>query len=95
MEDVDYGARVTQLAERVYVEQASIHDYFQSLPANHKLYALLAALFDGVDRLFLDELYSILVLVLRQQGLMRLRDPRELGRDDLLERGVTTREAGD
>jgi hypothetical protein len=69
------------------VDQRPARAWFASLPDdNTRLYAMLVALFRGINRFQLDELYTSVVQWLRKDGVTTLRDPREIGLTDLLER---------
>ena len=75
---VSQAQRVRELGEEP-------RSWFQKLPENARLYAMLAVLFSSVDRYVLDEIYLTSVYELRLQGVANLRDPREQGMNDLLD----------
>jgi hypothetical protein len=60
-------------------------DRFRSLSPNAKLYAMLAVVFDNVEKRIVDEIYMAAVQELRRQGLNNLRDARQFGLLDMLE----------
>jgi hypothetical protein len=60
-------------------------DRFKSLSPNAKLYAMLAVLFDNVEKKTVDEIYIAAVQELRRQGLDKLRDARQFGLLDMLD----------
>jgi len=68
------------------IDREATRTWFRALPENERLYALLTYLFDGVERYLLDNLYTLSVLYLRQDGVGGLRDPREVGLDDIRDR---------
>lgn len=69
------------------VDQQSARAWFTALPDdNTRLYAMLVALLDGINRFQLDEIYTSIVQWLRKDGVTILSDPRETGLTDLLER---------
>jgi hypothetical protein len=72
--------------EAAYIGQASVRKTFAKLGKNQQLYALLAVLFDGIERAALDDFYALAVRHLRSEGVSTLRDEREIGLDDILER---------
>jgi len=84
-----------ELAEWVgRIGQEPARRWFDSLSSeNAKLYAMLVVLFDGLDRLMLDEIYGTAVQILRDGGVSSLRDPREIGLDNILEE-LQTQETG-
>jgi hypothetical protein len=59
--------------------------WFNELSENARLYAMLVGLFENVIRLSLDDIYHLAVDQLRESGIGSLDDPRQFGRDDLLE----------
>ncbi len=61
--------------------------WFRNLPNNAKFYAMLVFLFSGVNCNDLNEIYTLAVRELRNDGIADsfLRDPREFGLDDMLE----------
>lgn len=67
--------------------------WFQSLNANERLYAMFVALFSGVGHLQLDELYARAVSFLRDEGVEGLGDARAFGLDELRAR-VRVRDNG-
>jgi hypothetical protein len=71
--------------DAAYIGQTSLRQAFGDLGDNQKLYALLAVLFDGIERGVLDEIYALSVRHLRAEGVSTLRDEREIGLEDILE----------
>jgi len=71
--------------EAAYIGQTSVRQTFGKLGENQQLYALLAVLFDGIERAALDDFYALAVQHLRAEGVSTLRDEREIGLDDILE----------
>lgn len=59
--------------------------WFRKLEPNHRLFALLLSLFQGLPRELVEEIYVKSVICLRDDGVANLRDPRELSFRDLLE----------
>lgn len=77
---------LVSLAERIgRIEQMPPRPWFERLSSNAKLYALLVVLFDGLERLMLDEIYTLVVQKLRENGVSTLKDPRQIGLNDMLE----------
>lgn len=75
-----------QVAEEVgRLDQKKSRDWFRDLSPNARLYAMLANLFSSLDRLSLNDIYSLSVQELREKGVSILCDPREIGLDDILE----------
>lgn len=75
--------KVADLAARI--GQLRVRTWFQKLTANQKLFALLAHLFQGLERRDLDLIYGAAVRHLRSSGIEGLEDPRQTGYDDLLQ----------
>jgi hypothetical protein len=78
-EVIEKAKEVAQAGER------ESGDRFRSLSPNAKLYALLAVLFDDVEKRTVDEIYIAAVQELRKQGINNLRDARQFGLSDMLE----------
>lgn len=76
---------VAELAGRIgRVSPSAARAWFQKLKENARLYAMLIHLFPGLGRLMMDEIYTLAVSTLRQDGFVSLRDPRGLGTMDML-----------
>lgn len=72
--------------EVLHVNQKEVSLYFkEKLSPNARLYAMLAVLFDDMEKQFVDNFYMVAVQTLRHQGIADLRDSREFGMFDLLE----------
>jgi len=59
--------------------------WFRKLKPNHRLFALLLSLFQGLPRDLVEDIYVKSVICLRDGGVANLCDPRELSFRDLLE----------
>ncbi len=90
--DIDYWFRlhgndieqlVAWLLEEKYLESQATRRWFESLPnLNYKLYALLVVLFEGLDLIWLDQIYEASVAQLRKMGMDgedQFVDPRRIG----------------
>lgn len=67
------------------VDRQRAQAWFAGLPTNNaRLYAMLVALFGGIDRFQLDEIYTAVVQWLRKDGVL-LDDPRQTSLARLLE----------
>ena len=78
---------VIMLADQVgRIDREATRTWFGALSENERLYTLLAYLFDELDHHLLDNLYTLSVRYLRQDGVVVLRDPRELGMDSIRDR---------
>lgn len=84
------GARAEEIAALAdqlgHLSPGAAREWFQGLGDNERLYAMLVALFEGVDRLRLDDLYAAAVSHLRQGGVGQLCDPRAIGLAELRNR---------
>lgn len=60
-------------------------EWFNKLNENQRLFIMLAHLFAGVESEFIFDLYTKAVNSLRKEEIRTLRDPRQIGTDDLLE----------
>lgn len=77
---------IQRLAERLQMSYKQPSLWFQTLKnLNQRLYAMLVVLFRGSERVLLEELYTEAVRKLRADGVVKLVDPRQIGRDDLLQ----------
>ncbi len=76
------------------IAQEPARPWFEKLEDNVKLYAMLTVLFGDIKRLMLDEIYVDAVQILRNKGISNLRDPREMGLNDMLEKIQAQEEAG-
>lgn len=75
---------IAELADQVgKLDREATRSWFRNLSENERLYALLVYLFDGVERYLVDELYTMSVRYLRQDGVGEFRDPRAMGLSDI------------
>ncbi len=72
--------------EAAYIGQRTVQEAFRELNENERLYAMLALLFDGLERVMLEEIYHFAVESLREAGVSALHEPLQDGLDDILER---------
>jgi hypothetical protein len=72
--------------EAAYIGQRTVQEAFRELNENERLYAMLALLFDGLERVMLEEIYDFAVQSLREAGVSALHEPLQDGLDDILER---------
>jgi hypothetical protein len=83
--DSPLDALIECAAKVVQAGQEPPRRWFSNLSENERLYAMLAVLFEGLDRLTLDELYVTAVHKLRSEGVT-LADARDVGLTELLEK---------
>jgi len=94
--DIDYGFRLhgadaadleAWLLGKEYQVSQATRNWFEKLPNfNYKLYALLVVLFEGLDLVWLDQIYEASVAQLRGMGMDgddQFIDPRRIGRHAL------------
>jgi hypothetical protein len=74
--------------------QTSVGSWYADLSANQRLYAMLVGLFENVERSDLELIYQTAVEQLRKSGIEILHDPRQSGRDDILD-ALHIRQTGD
>lgn len=78
---------LVKIAEWVgHIAQENPHSWFTKLSPNARLYAMLVVLFEGIERLILDEFYIDAIQRLREKGVSNLCEPREIGLDDIIEK---------
>ncbi len=83
--DIKNEEKLLEFAAKIGKPRQSLtRDWFTKLSYNEKLYALLISLLEQLPRLYLEEIYNLAVIELREKGISNLADPRETGLDDLL-----------
>jgi hypothetical protein len=77
-----------KIARRAYSfglpDQEPTRLWFEGLSENARLFAMLIVLLEGISAVGIEEIYTRSVHYLSRDGVQTLKDPRQVGRDDIL-----------